>query len=495
MTHAIPSQDIQIKFSSDKSEALILLRGDFPRSALSASYCRFHLESAGVKVTPAVAGAIDKLMVNLPPDGTEARVIIARRTEPKHGKDGWVQWIEDEAGKSTTKPTKPADPVANASNTASADNLQSLSFYNCSSYIMVRTGQVVGKIHPPTPEQDGCDLAGSALKAKPGKPAAVQLNESILCDAQGRLIAQIEGVLQRNHLKAKVSPVLDISSYVDFSTGNIEFKGDVLVHQGVRDCFSIKATGSVEVHGLIEAAIIECDVDLVARGGIAGHQRAKIKVGQHLIARYLDNVIGEMVGDLQVEREAINCDLIVGGNVRMPHAALIGGRLVVTGNADIGTIGSNAGVATELVFGSVPLLESKLKQLDDEAIKLIRQQETMRHEQQFLEGQKRSLSPQQKERMTEVMYELHQSQESLKTVQSAAKEIRDTIAQHRSVSFNIQRRLHQATRITIRDRTYRVDKDVAGPLTIGLDHKGNPVIAKSSSAPVPLTTIARSLTQ
>lgn len=483
MSMATGTQDIQVSIASDGSEATLSIPADFPRQLATASYCQNRVRAGGVEVTAQVAAAIEKLLAAMPPQRTQVQAVVARRIEPKHGSGGAIEWnILSDAALTASVP-QPSEPPQ-------ADKAKPFSFYDCSAFTVVKAGQILGREIPATAGEDGRDLVGHAIKAKPGKPTPTKLDASLLRDATGRLIAQIDGVLQRTPQLAKIDPILDIPGDIDFSTGNVEFKGDVIVRGGVRGGFAISAQGNVEVHGIIEAATIQCGGTLVAHGGIAGHERAKVTVGQHLFAKYLDNIASEIGGDFQVEREVINCELIVKGSVRMPHSSLIGGRLVVTGDVEIGTIGSGAGVITSVVFGSVPLLETKQRDLDKQAADLALQLQLLRKEQQFLVGQQRALSPQQKERMTEVMFELDQEEKNLAKVQADKKEIGEAINQSRRVKFTVQRKLHQGARLTIRDQQYRIDADTAGPLSIGLDLGANPVFSRNGLS-LPLGQIAR----
>ena len=110
--------------------------------------------------------------------------------------------------------------------------------------------------------------------------------------AAGKFIAQTAGVLQFRANKITISQALVIDDYVDFSTGNIDFDGDVQVRRGVRDKFRIRATGKVEVQGLIEAAHIETGGDFEAATGMAAKETGRVQIGGSLTAKYLECVHG-----------------------------------------------------------------------------------------------------------------------------------------------------------------------------------------------------------
>lgn len=61
------------------------------------------------------------------------------------------------------------------------------------------------------------------------------------------LIATMDGHLEYSNGAFYVRPVLEIRGDVDYSTGNIDFIGDVQIAGDVRENFSVRATGSITV--------------------------------------------------------------------------------------------------------------------------------------------------------------------------------------------------------------------------------------------------------
>ena len=92
-----------------------------------------------------------------------------------------------------------------------------------------------------------------------------------------RLIATQDGHLTFAHEAFQVSPLLEIQGDVDYSTGNIDFSGDVHICGDVRENFTVHAQGTVTVDGLVEAATVEAGGDLVIARGVVGDGRALLK--------------------------------------------------------------------------------------------------------------------------------------------------------------------------------------------------------------------------
>lgn len=471
---------VRVLVSPDKAKAELWICPGSDRGAITPAMCEALLRDAGVEVSAAARAAVEKAL--LTPADQQVRAIVARATPPQHGKDGYVEWLVETPAAQAEQAAECAVPAAGGRQ----------NYYERCSYITVKAGDVVGKVHLPTPGQDGRDVMGLAIRAKAGKEYELQIDESLMRDASGKLIVQWDGVLAREPNKARVLRVLEVSGYVDFSTGNIDFHGDVIIGKGVRDLFTVKATGNVEVQGLIEAATIFAGNDLIAHGGFAGRERGVARCGGTIQAKYLDNVQGEVLRDLKIEREIINCDLTVHGNLAAVHGAVIGGRVTVTGTAHVGMLGSAAAVPTELVLGSVPRLEPLCQRLREFVDKLSTRLDQLLADQAQLTnlvGKKRATAA-DKERQTELSFEISNAQTLLGKARPTLAKLEERIAQQRTVDVTVERKLFPGVVLAVGDDRYRISKEVRGPMRITRDERGDIVVSTGTDQPRQLLQIA-----
>ncbi|MHC5008727.1 MAG: FapA family protein, partial [Planctomycetota bacterium] len=126
--------------------------------------------------------------------------------------------------------------------------------------------------------------------------------------------------------------------------------GTVVVREGIRDRFELKATEDIVVDGLIEAATINCGRKFTCHQGMAGKGRGQLDVGGDAVAGYLDDVKGCIKGNLTVQREMVNCELVIGGNLICDKGRVIGGSVAVSGRVQVAALGSNAERATTLIL-------------------------------------------------------------------------------------------------------------------------------------------------
>jgi len=466
---------VRAQVTADKSSATLTVPPRPDPRLIPVEAGEGALREAGVEITLAVKQAIVKLFERAAGSDEPVSGVVAEAARAIDGTDGWVDWKIDAES-------------ARARAAARSDD-ERIDFREASNYILVKAGQVLGHVHAPTEGEDGRDVTGRAIPARRGHAAKIEVDESLHVDATGSIIAQDEGVLFREGAKAAVRRLLEVKGYVDFNTGNIDFNGDVLVHRGVRDCFKVKAEADIKVMGLIEAATIDSGQDLCAMGGFAGRERGFARVGRDFIGRYIDNVQGEVFGDLRIDREVINSEPVVHRGIDSPTAAIIGGCLSVSGRMRVGTLGSNGGVPTLIVLGAVPRLEIPLRRLSIMSRKLSEIEERLREEQRLASINNRPCAA-EKERHTEIMFELANATAALTKARAAADALAQRIADQRVVDVRVERRLCADVRFRIADVVYRVRQDVGGPVRVELERGTELRYRQGDAKPKPLSQIA-----
>ena len=438
------------------------------------------VRASGVEVSDHVKRAIASLAQQLcdgqgqEGDG-QAKTIskeVARAQQPIHGVDGRVEWLVDDT---------PKDPET-----------ENISYYDQCAFVMVHNGDTIGKVYPPTYGEDGRDVRGETTPALSGKEAKLIIDESIMRRPDGSLIAQSDGVLYRDGDNAQIRKRIEIKENVDFSTGNIDFDGDVYIKGGVKDCFVVKATGDIEVCGLIEAATIETDQDLIAKGGFAGRERGIATIGGCLRGKYLDNVHGYVEKDLCIDREVINCELRIDGGIDSPAGSIIGGRVVVTGAINIGTLGSSGDTPTELVIGSVPKLEPFVASLSEIFETVSESSNKLTDELDMITklSRKGRMTPTDKERQTEIMFELSSIKSAMDRAGRTLDSINQEVEARRTVDVTVNSTLHSGTLLIYRDKSFKIKREMRGPVVIKLDSKKTPVYRQGNGEAHPVSDIS-----
>lgn len=466
---------IHLEIDPDGLSARFVIKPPFPRHLLNEPMCLRMLRDAGVEITADVCKAVADLLANPPGADQVQHVVVARAAPPVHGRDGRLEWL---VGPSAASPP------------AAQTNALNISHYERTSIIIVRADQVIGILHDPTPSQDGRDVFGRTILGKPGRELSVDLHESILKKPTGELVAQISGLLDLSSKTPRVRSTLEIPGHVDFSTGNIDFPGKVLIHGSVRDRFTVRTEGDLEVRGLIEAATIHCLGNLHAPSGMSGREHGQINVTGNVHAKYLDNFRGSVGGDLKVDREILNCNLTVDGSILSPTCRVVGGRLTAAGIMEIGQLGSPRGVSTVLILGSMPKLENYAEKLDKIIATLTTRQSALvteqSHSNQFIAKTRSS----DRERQTEIFFELHSIRLNLAKATAVRSALSERIRARQTVTVTIRGSIYRDVVLMVNGRPHTVRNELRGPVKLWCDSSGSVVFEHNSSGARPLSAVA-----
>ena len=94
----------------------------------------------------------------------------------------------------------------------------------------VKAGEVVCRLTPPEPPEDGVDIFGNTVYGKAGiMPPIPQGKNVIYNEEKDKLITACEGNLSFRAAVSMWKKILNISGNVDNSVGNIDFTGSVSI--------------------------------------------------------------------------------------------------------------------------------------------------------------------------------------------------------------------------------------------------------------------------
>jgi uncharacterized protein len=254
--------------------------------------------------------------------------------------------------------------------TAESPDAQTVDFKAISPFRFVRKGDVLARITPRIEGIAGIDVTGAVVaygkapvnSPRPGKNTVVQ---------GGTVVAQCDGRFVVGEESFWVSEVLEIHGDVDYSTGHIDFAGDVIVQGQIKQGFKVKAGGSLTCAKLIDASEIICGGDLETGQGILGRMQGTVKVGGKVRAKFIENCYLEARGDVMVTTGCLNSVINTLGVVATgPKGVIIGGKLYAQKGVSAFQIGSAAGVRTEIHCGVDYRVQQKLSWIRDRNIEL-----------------------------------------------------------------------------------------------------------------------------
>lgn len=281
---------------------------------------------------------------------------IARGVSPIHGVDGRIVDLFPR-----TEERK-----------LNVDESNRMDYTNLNFIHNVEKDGTICRIILPTEGTPGRSVQDKAVPAKDGKPAVVPKGRNTEVSEDGTtLFATIAGHVEFSGRSFQVKPVLDIPGNIDFSVGNINFFGDVRVRGDVCAGFTVRATGTITVEGVVESCSLEAGKDLIVARGIQGDNQAVIRAQRNIFAKYLENCCVYAKQDLEAEC-IINCEVYCGGTitVRSGHRSIIGGDVRAGVRVSAGTVGSKVGNRTDIFLGGKPCEDFDYNMLTKEVVEV-----------------------------------------------------------------------------------------------------------------------------
>jgi|GEM_PF-2337624 len=243
----------------------------------------------------------------------------------------------------------------------------------------VSAGDVLVRKIPPEPGREGMTVQGRLIRPPKLRDPRLPQGKGTLISAENplELVSEFDGFVRldrRTFEQVIVDQVFEIYGNVDMSVGNLDVEGAVNIKRNVNEGFSVKATGDITIHGLVESCYIEAGGSIEIKGGvIGGLQRATIKADGDIAAKFADQATLVAGQNIFIIDEAVNCTLqaeemvVVGEGSRL-KGAIIGGR--VSAGREIRTInsGSDTGIHTRLRVGERPSLVRRRRTMESEIL-------------------------------------------------------------------------------------------------------------------------------
>ncbi len=317
----------------------------------------------------------------------------------------------------------------------------------------VEKGAPICRIHLPTEGTPGRTVRDREITVKKGSAASVPKGRNTEISEDGEaLIASIAGHVEFIGRSFQVKPVMEIPGNVDFSVGNINFLGDVCVRGDVCSGFTVRATGSITIDGVVEASTIEAGRDLVMARGVQGDNQAVIRAQRSIFAKFLENCSVYAKQDLETEC-IINCDVCCDGTVTVcsGHSKIIGGEIHAAHEVIAGIIGSRGGQRTKIVLGGQPCEDFDYNLLNKEAKELAESEERVKRQPE---------SPAKSGQMARLRVQRMQNRSKLEAI-SKERELRTAVPPDTSLCRMKCDTVYPGTKLTIEDVVYRFENVIA----------------------------------
>lgn len=239
----------------------------------------------------------------------------------------------------------------------------------------VRKGQLIAKIIPPKPGTPGKMVTGDELPFKPGREAFFKVGKNVLVsNEETSMYAAIDGLVTITEKgKINVFPVYEVNGDVDYSTGNIDFVGTVVIRGNVLSGFTVKSEGDIRVVGGVEGAELISGGSIEITGGIIGYNKGHISAGKNVKVSFIQDGNVTAGEDIMVSQSIMHSNVRAGRDVICNGAKglIVGGTIQAGERVEARTIGNTMSTATSIEVGVLPELRNEINDLRQQLRQLL----------------------------------------------------------------------------------------------------------------------------
>ncbi len=384
---------------------------------------------------------MDRIIKALGVIGYDRRIPIASWKPPVDGENGHIEYH--------FSPDKVAKP--------SEDENGDVDFKDLGLVTNIYRGTKIATIVQPTPGEEGSDILGNVIPQTEGVPAEINLGEGTELSPDGHyIIASVDGNLVFKGGCFTVNEDLVISGDVGFSTGNIDFIGNVIISGNVFEGFTVTSKKNITVRGAVSTAEITAGGSVDIRLGCL---QSRVICKGHFKADFCENSYIKSICDVQAN-SFIGCEVFTEGRIIATGKGILsGGTYTAIENIEASVIGSNSYIKTEVTVGNNAIFTAerakavmrieKLEGAVDQLSKVI---------EMLTEKQKQgiALTPRHEQMKSESLRTKLLTQNEIKKLNARIVEIDEELSHKQNISVTCKKCFYPGTTIRIDAYTYTV---------------------------------------
>nr|MCR5626042.1 FapA family protein [Lachnospiraceae bacterium] len=321
-------------YKNKDMEAYIVLKKppkgvEYSRSDI-ANYMASNNLKAGIKEARIIAVLKKKIY--------DREVLIAEGTPAVEGKDGYFEYTFD-------PDMKRKQPLIREDGSV---DYSSLNVIEC-----VNEGDLLATYHPAIKGKPGMSCKGVVVKATPARDIRPYFTKGCVYDEQTMTYtATTGGRIELTKGKLAVISLQEYTKDLDNVYGNVDFKGDILIHGSVKPGIKITATKSVTIDGTLEGSSVCAGGDVIIKGGILGGETSVIECGGDMMADFIEYASLNVKGDISANI-FLNCNVVCIGRVYATGkmGAIVGGNVYGMAGVECVIAGNDVGLRTVIAAG------------------------------------------------------------------------------------------------------------------------------------------------
>jgi len=281
--------------------------------------------------------------------------VLAKGQQPQHGHDAKIEYFFNV--------NKNLQPKRNEDGSVDYKELNTISH--------VKRGDLLARLHKEDPGFPGTNVLGETIKPRTVKSLKLEFGNNIsVNEDRTEIYSDVTGHANCIDGKVFVSDIFQVPADVDNSVGNIEYNGSVEIQGNIKSGFSVRASGDIIIHGVVEGAYVESGGQIIVKQGVHGMHKGILRAATNVMSRYIENA--KVYAGGFVEAEAIlSSDVSATGEVRVHgRKGLINGGIVRAGKSiEVEYAGTEMGTFTTLEVGIDPAKKERYIELSRDVSK------------------------------------------------------------------------------------------------------------------------------
>ncbi|WP_010269497.1 FapA family protein [Paenibacillus senegalensis] len=340
---------IEVSISSDKLEAYM----DFTRCEETLE-CSVDQLEALLRSKSVVYGIDFEQLARIAADPRSflsSKVPVAFGEKPQPGTDGTV--------KTTVQTVNNRKPVEREDG--------KVDYREVNTMTNVKKGERLAFRIPPTAGVPGKTVTGDKIQAKNGKDVRFKVGKNVVADEENlNLYSLIDGVVSiTDNGKINVFPIFEVNGDVDYSIGNLDFVGTIVIRGNVLTGFKVKAAGDIRITGGVEGAELEAGGSIVIQGGVLGHNKGVVRAGGSIRCAFVQEGHLDAGEDVVISQSIMHSTVKAGRRVVCVQSKglIVGGKIQARESVAARIIGNAISTGTIIEVGVLPELRSELANL------------------------------------------------------------------------------------------------------------------------------------
>jgi uncharacterized protein (DUF342 family) len=223
-------------------------------------------------------------------------------------------------------------------------------------FVGVTKGQTIATHVPATQGTPGINVAGDEVSQAPGKDIPITVSDDAEYDKESGVIrAKHGGILSLvNENSIKVCAKQLIPGNIDYYTGNIESHDAVEIGGTILPDFKVSTNGDLLLGGNARSAIINCNGNLVIKGGIIGN-KCRVKVKGDADLRFIEQGHLRAEGKVIIRKQAYYSKVMADKEILCEESSQIMAGILIGGRSlNLGNVGSPNAPPAMLIAGVAP---------------------------------------------------------------------------------------------------------------------------------------------